>query len=160
MWHWCSDGVCLLEHRRVVHICCLQGPVIWNHRNHQVLSITLDLTPPTPSMCFSFFIYLTVSPCRDPVSSSQPLFLHSFSPWHPLFSTSYISPFPLSLCASRSQGADLTCCSWVLTKLQLCQLACIMSSTEAPGMQGQEETEQKKKELLKMRIFCLIVIQW
>lgn len=156
MWHWCSDGVCLLEHTRVVHICCLQGPVIWNYKNPQVLSITLVLFPPPPYVSFLFHLLYCLSMFRPSLVFTA-TFSSFFSPWHPLFSTSYISPFSLLLCASRSQGADLTCCSWVLTKLQLCQLTCINSSTKAPGMPGQEETEWKKKDLPKMRIFCLIV---
>lgn len=156
MWHWYSDrGVPQSEPpKRRVDICYLWGPVTWNYRLHQVLSISffcLHLLPlhlPFSSSPLSSLLIFSLCPTflqskrgkgkrqkKNVIywKEKRELFLSNKSQsFFPLwFFLASFTPLALHLLSSPSplplghkEGAEPVSCSWVLLKLKLCQLAC------------------------------------
>lgn len=156
MWRWYSDrGVSQSgPPRGWVDICCLWGPVTWNYRLNQVLSVSFALL-------HLLALYVTFSP-SSPLLQSFPvgsLFLYTLLSYTShtffllaLFSLTFLvclshphHTYPLLSSrppASRSQGEDPASCSWVLLKLQLRQPAC---SSDVPKPQGSSDLRMKCK---------------
>lgn len=147
MWHWYSDrGVSQSgPPKRRVDICCLWGPVTWNYRLNQVLSISFALLHLLPrhfplhlplfsTSCLIFclrlctLLFFPINHIFSLCFYSDFIFLASLSHL-PLCLLSSPSPLPLG----HEEGADPASRYWVLLKLKLCQLACSQAVPKPRG---------------------------